>query len=147
VFLIEPDGVLVTGDIDLSTFGPYYGDAYSDLDDFESTLHAVRTIEARHYVTFHHKAVVDGHESFAAAIDSYAAVIERRSSALLDLLGEPRTFDDLVGVGILYRPGTRPPVFGESAERYTIRRHLDRLAREGRVSSSGDGAAQEWARA
>ncbi|MFM7044351.1 MAG: MBL fold metallo-hydrolase [Ilumatobacteraceae bacterium] len=147
VFLIEPDGVLVTGDIDLSTFGPYYGDAYSDLDDFESTLREVRGIEARHYVTFHHKAVIDGHEAFAAAIDSYAGVIGRRSAALLALLDDPRTFEQLVEVGILYRPGTRPAVFGESAERYTIRRHLERLVREGRASSAGSGATQEWARA
>ncbi|MFM7045398.1 MAG: hypothetical protein ACKOYG_07610, partial [Ilumatobacteraceae bacterium] len=59
----------------------------------------------------------------------------------------PRTFEQLVEVGILYRPGTRPAVFGESAERYTIRRHLDRLVRECRVSSVCSGATQEWARA
>lgn len=147
VFLVEPDGVLVTGDIDLSTFGPYYGDAASDLDAFEATLHDVRGIEARHYVTFHHKAVVDGHDSFTGAVDAYLGVIERRSTALLGLLDRPRTFDELVEVGILYRPGTRPPVFGESAERFTIRRHLDRLRAEGRVTCAGDGAGQEWARA
>src|SRR4029078_11816086 len=30
VLLIEPEGVLFLGDIDLSGFGPYYGDAWSN---------------------------------------------------------------------------------------------------------------------
>ena len=34
-FRVEPDDVLYLGDIDLSSFGPYYGDAWCDLEDFE----------------------------------------------------------------------------------------------------------------
>lgn len=143
VFLVEPDGVLVTGDIDLSSFGPYYGDAQSSLDDFEATLRMVAGIEAAHYVTYHHKGVVDGHAAFADAVGAYAAVIDRRSTALLDLLDTPRRFDELVATGIVYRPGTRPPLFGESVERYTIRRHLERLVAERRVIGDDQG----WVRA
>ena len=44
---VEPDGVLYLGDIDLSSFGPYYGDAWSDPEDFERSLALVRTIEAK----------------------------------------------------------------------------------------------------
>ena len=40
--LAEPDGVLFLGDIDLSGFGPYYGDAWSCLEDFERSLARVR---------------------------------------------------------------------------------------------------------
>ena len=39
--------MLYLGDIDLSSFGPYYGDAWSDLEDFERSLALVRAIEAR----------------------------------------------------------------------------------------------------
>ena len=38
VLLVEPEGVAFIGDIDLSGFGPYYGDASSSLGDFRSTL-------------------------------------------------------------------------------------------------------------
>ena len=140
VYVIDADvRVVVTGDIDLSTFGPYYGDAVSSLDDFESTLHTVRDIVADHYVTFHHKGVIDGHESFAAQVDAYAAVFGRREQSLLDLLASPRTFDELVADGIVYRAGTRPPVFGESVERRSIQQHLDRLVATGRVIFDGAG--------
>lgn len=139
VYLVESEAgrVVVTGDIDLSSFGPYYGDAASGLDDFERTLQRVRGIEADHYVTFHHKGVVDGHRSFVQAVDSYAAVIFRRHAHLLQLLEQRRTFDDLVAEGIVYRPGTRPPVFGESVECYTIRRHLDRAITDCSVATDG----------
>lgn len=146
VVLVEPDGVLVTGDIDLTSFGPYYGDAASSLDDFATTLDAVADIEARHYVTFHHKGVIDGHPAFRAAVADYAAVIDRRSAALIDLLDQPRTLDELVAIGIVYRPGTRPAVFGDSVERHTIARHLVRLTAAGLVAPSADDA-QVWVRA
>ena len=70
--------VLVTGDIDLTSFGPYYGDAVSSLAAFERTLVSAREIVADHYVTFHHKGVIDGHAQFAAAVDAYLAVIARQ---------------------------------------------------------------------
>lgn len=140
VYLIESTDrtrVVVTGDIDLSTFGPYYGDTSSSLEAFEATLTMLRGVEADHYVTFHHKGVIDGHAAFAAAVDQYAAVFGRRRQSLLDLLATPATLEDLVEQGIVYRPGTRPALFGESVERHSIRRHLDRLLSEGAASTDG----------
>lgn len=140
VYLVESDGgrVLVTGDIDLTSFGPYYGDAMSSLDDFERTLRTVRDIDADHYVTFHHKGVVTGHEPFATAIDDYWAVIDRRHQHMLQLLASRRTIAELVAEGIVYRPGTRPPVFGDSVEEHTIGRHLDRAIANSEVATDGD---------
>lgn len=137
LYLVEGDDgvrVVVTGDIDLTGFGAYYGDAASDLGAFEQTLQMARGLVADHYVTFHHKGVVDGHAAFVAAVDAYAESFRRREDALLALLDQPRSFDELVEHGIVYRAGTRPPVFGESVERRTIRQHLDRLLADGAVS-------------
>jgi glyoxylase-like metal-dependent hydrolase (beta-lactamase superfamily II) len=140
VYVVESeDGtrVVVTGDIDLSTFGPYYGDASSSLADFEATLAMVRELRADHYVTFHHKGVIDGHDAFAKAVDAYASVFARREETLLGLLAGPRTIDELVADGIVYRAGTRPPVFGDSVERRSILQHLDRLLSDGAVRTDG----------
>lgn len=145
VYVID-DGevrVMVTGDIDLTTFGPYYGDAASSLEEFEATLAKVRGIEADHYVTFHHKGVIDGHDEFVRMVDAYAAVFARREDTLRGLLAGPRTFDELVDQGIVYRAGTRPALFGDSVERYSIRRHLDRLLADGTAATDGQ---QYWLR-
>ena len=39
-------GVFFLSDIDLTGFGPYYGDAWSDLEDFEASLRRIRDEEA-----------------------------------------------------------------------------------------------------
>jgi glyoxylase-like metal-dependent hydrolase (beta-lactamase superfamily II) len=134
MFLVDGDDgvrVVVTGDIDLTGFGAYYGDAASSLESFERTLDMAKGLVSDHYVTFHHKGVVDGHAAFVAAVDAYAESFQRREDALLALLGAPRTLGELVDHGIVYRAGTRPPLFGNSVERRTIEQHLDRLLANG----------------
>src|SRR6185295_8374979 len=77
---VEPDDVLYLGDIDLSSFGPYYGDAWSSLEDFERTLAMVRAMPARWYATFHHVGVLEGQAAFLERLDRFAAVIVRREA-------------------------------------------------------------------
>jgi DNA-binding transcriptional ArsR family regulator len=67
-------------------------------------------------------------------LDAFASVIDARTDKLLSMLDRPRTLDDLVADGIVYRPGTRPDHFGESVERRTISMHLDELAVDGLVT-------------
>ena len=63
------DGVFFLSDIDLTGFGPYYGDVWSDLEDFEASLAKVRDEEADFYVTFHHKGVIEGRDTFVEMVD------------------------------------------------------------------------------
>ncbi len=140
LFAIEQDEgptVVVTGDIDLSSFGPYYGDAGSSLDEFEATLRMLPDVVADHYVTFHHKGVVDGRDDFLDALEVFGAAIGRREAALLGLLAQRRTLENLVDIGIVYRPGTRPPVFGDSVEKRSIQQHLDRLLLDDAIATNG----------
>ena len=102
-FRISED-VFFLSDIDLTGFGPYYGDVWSDLDDFEESLRRVRDEEAAWYVTFHHKGVIEGRARFVEMVDSFAAVIDRRHGAMLDFLAEPRSLDEMVEHRFIYRP-------------------------------------------
>ncbi len=133
VLHVEPEGVLYLGDIDLSSFGPYYGDAWSSLEDFERTLASVRRIEARWYATFHHVGVVDGRAAFLERLDRFAAVIGTRERRLLEFLAEPRTIDEIVAHRFVYRPGDAVP-FADDVERRSMTQHLDRLVAAGRVA-------------
>lgn len=132
-FLVEPDGVFVTGDIDLSTFGPYYGDAWSDLDAFESSLRRAREIDARWYVTFHHKGVVDGRAAYVELIDAFSAVIGDRERRMVEFMhGAARTLDELAAHRFVYRPHVALP-FVESVERRSAAMSLRRLVATGAV--------------
>ncbi len=131
-FAIEPDRVLYLGDIDLTSFGPYYGDAWSSLFDFERTLAEVRRIDARHYATFHHIGVIEGREAFQARLDRFTAVIASRQSRLVEYLATPHTIDEVVAHRFVYRPGDPVP-YADPIERRSMSQHLDRLITTGRV--------------
>jgi hypothetical protein len=120
------------GDIDLSSFGPYYGDAWSSLEDFERTLALARTIEARWYATFHHIGVVDGRAAFLERLDRFTAVIADRERRLLAFLAEPHTLDDVAAHRFIYRPQD-PVSFADPVERRSMSQHVARLVRDGRV--------------
>jgi glyoxylase-like metal-dependent hydrolase (beta-lactamase superfamily II) len=132
VLHVEPEDVLYLGDIDLSSFGPYYGDAWSSLEDFERTLAMVRGIDARWYATFHHIGVVDGAEAFRERLDRFAAMIGSREQRLLAFLAEPHALDEIVAHRFVYRPGDPVP-FADDVERRSMGQHLDRLLAQGRV--------------
>jgi glyoxylase-like metal-dependent hydrolase (beta-lactamase superfamily II) len=131
-FWVEPDELLYLGDIDLSSFGPYYGDAWSDLEDFERSLARVREIEARWYATFHHIGVLEGRAAFLERLDRFAAVIGRREERLLAYLAEPHSLGEIAAHRFVYRPEDPIP-FAEPVERRSMAQHLTRLLRQGRV--------------
>lgn len=130
--LVEPDGVLYLADIDLTGFGPYYGDAWSDLDEFEASLEQCRDIDARWFATFHHKGAIEGRDAFLPMLESFASVIPRRDHAMLEFLAEPRTIDDMVRHRFVYRPHVEL-TFVDSVERHTAERHIARFVKRGQV--------------
>ena len=131
-FRIEPAGIVYLADVDLSSFGPYYGDTWSDLEDFERTLAMARGLDARHYATFHHIGVIEGRAAYLERLDRFTAVIADRERRLLAYLAEPRTLADIVAHRFIYRPQDQI-LFADPVEQRSMSMHLDRLARDGRV--------------
>jgi glyoxylase-like metal-dependent hydrolase (beta-lactamase superfamily II) len=138
VLLVEPVGVLCTGDIDLSGFGPYYGDRTSDMVDFRRSLEKLADIPATTWVTFHHRGVYTSRKQFLEDLAAYASKIDSRSDRLLALLAErPQSLAELAAQGLLYDPGKAPP-WAADAERYTIVQHLEELSAQGLVVQGDD---------
>lgn len=119
-------GIFFMSDIDLSGFGPYYGDVFSSLDDFEESLDKVRLEEASHYVTFHHKGIIEGRETMLKMVDDFQAVIGRRHQAMLKYLTEPRTLGEMVQNRFVYRSHVEG-YFIDNVERRTSELHLQRM--------------------
>ena len=135
---VEPDDVLYLGDIDLSSFGPYYGDAWSSLEEFIETLRRVREIDAAYYATFHHIGVLEGRAAFLERFDRFEAKIAERDTRLLEYLAEPHTLDEIAEHRFIYRPGD-PVAFATPVERWSMQQHVERLQREGRVVENEPG--------
>ncbi len=134
-------GVFFLSDIDLTGFGPYYGDVWSDLEDFEASLIQVREEEADIYVTFHHKGIINSRSTFLTMIDDFIAVIDRRHRAMLDFLTEPRSIDEMADHRFIYRPHVQH-VFADNVERRSARLHLDRMQRRGEATEVESGRFQ-----
>jgi len=135
------DRVFFLSDIDLTGFGPYYGDVWSDLEDFEASLAKVRDEEADFYVTFHHKGVIESRETFVEMVDAFTAVIGRRHVAMLDYLAEPHTIAEMAEHRFIYRPHVEM-AFLNSVERNSARMHVERMLRRGEAVEIESGRYQ-----
>lgn len=133
VLVVEPVGVAFIGDIDLTGFGPYYGDATSSLRDFRRSLKRLADVPAKVWVTSHHRGVYTDRDRFLRDLAAFAAKIDEREQRLLALLGEsPRTLAQLVEQRLLYPPGHESP-WVVAAETRTISQHLAELLADGRA--------------
>lgn len=132
--LVEPEGVLFLGDIDLTGFGPYYGDAWSDLEDFERSLQRIVAIPARVWVSFHHVGVIEDEEVFSEKLARFAGRIAERDAAIEEYLAEPHTIEEMVARRFLYPLHATAP-FIDAVEKRTIQQHLSRAVARGRIRS------------
>ena len=131
-FMIEPDGVFFTADVDLSSFGPFYGDTRASLSDMRESLRRAGEIDAAVYSTYHHKQEVRDRATYRSMLAAFASVIDERASRVLALLDEPSTAADLVGRGVVYRPG-KVPTYAAATEQKMTQMHLDELVAEGQA--------------
>lgn len=134
-------GVFFLSDIDLTGFGPYYGDVWSDLDQFEESLMKVREVEAEWYVTYHQKGVIEGQERFLELLDAFHGVIHRRHGEMLRFLSEPRSIDDMAEQRFVYRPHVDIP-FVDTVERRTAELHVARMLARGEATEVEAGLYQ-----
>lgn len=143
VLLVEPHGIAFIGDIDLSGFGPYYGDATSSLAEFRRSLARLEELPARVWITSHHKGVLTDRAAFVGALHAFAARIDEREARLLQILAAgPRTLAELARQRLLY-PLQHEALWVDFAEQRSIAQHLDELIAAGRVVE--DAAAARFA--
>lgn len=137
VLLVEPVGVAFIGDIDLSGFGPYYGDRSSNLADFRETLRRLPDIPANTWITSHHRGVYTEREHFLQDLAEFVSKIDLREQLLLERLGkQPRDLEELVAMGLLYDPDSTV-LWAKAAERHTIAAHLEELMAVGKLECEG----------
>ncbi|WP_374669950.1 MBL fold metallo-hydrolase [Ramlibacter sp.] len=139
--LVESEGLAFIGDIDLTGFGPYYGDGTSSLAAFRRTLREVAELDARVWVTSHHRAVITDRAQFLHHLAAFGARIDERSDKLLGYLADgPQTLAQLTARRVMYPVGYEI-AYADAAESNTIRQHLMELQAAGRVVREGDAYA------
>jgi glyoxylase-like metal-dependent hydrolase (beta-lactamase superfamily II) len=123
-FFREPE-ILFLGDYDLTSFGPWYGDRYSSIDQTINSIKILREIPAKVWLTCHETGVFE--EESRTFFDDYLGVIQTREDKFLELLKHPRTMEEIVDTWIIYGRKREPIEIYTFGERANMQKHLDRL--------------------
>ena len=126
----EDEDAFFVADIDLTSFGPFYGDFFSSIDQFVDSIRKVRDLKPRTLITSHGKGIFEG-DDMMEALDRFESKIHERDDAVLKMLADgPHTLDEIVDAHIIYRRYPEPAVMYREIEKIMIGKHLKRL--EGR---------------
>jgi glyoxylase-like metal-dependent hydrolase (beta-lactamase superfamily II) len=137
-FFFPRQGVLYLADVDLTPFGPWYGDAASSLEDFEETLARMAGFEAKTYLTAHEKGIFSPGE-FREALAVFQAAPADREARLLAELRTPRTLEQLVARRLIYGKAREPAFVYDHMEGRMLQKHLARLRRRGLIALDAAG--------
>jgi glyoxylase-like metal-dependent hydrolase (beta-lactamase superfamily II) len=140
-FYIPEHGLLFSADVDLTSFGPYYGHDFADIDAFIRSIDKLKQIGAK-TVTTGHAGPFNG--DAGERLEAYKAIIHERDRRVLNHLVEPRRMVDLVGRNLIYAAYTEGDLLQSWFERVHLEKHLTRLARMGQVCRDTDSGA--WCR-
>jgi glyoxylase-like metal-dependent hydrolase (beta-lactamase superfamily II) len=139
-FLID-DGdsrIIHLSDIDLTSFGPWYGCLDCDVDMFINSISKIiELIEVMNIniATSSHKEVVIGKEEIKVRLKDYLNKILNREREILKLLNTEKSIDDLVGRGLIYSRFPEPRLAYMVFEKVMIEKHIERLLRRGLVDN------------
>jgi glyoxylase-like metal-dependent hydrolase (beta-lactamase superfamily II) len=135
--LVEPrQEILLSFDMDLSSFGPWYGHPDSDIDQFEASMRRVRNLKPRILVSSHLGIFTDGiDERFQA----YEAVIAQRDARILEFLSQTRSLEDMVDAPLVYQDYPFAPELLRQWDRNMLTKHLRRLEKRGLVDKTENG--------
>jgi hydroxyacylglutathione hydrolase len=134
LYFREPE-ILFLGDYDLTPFGPWYGDLYSDIDQTIESIRRLKAIPARVWMAGHETGLFTHTEE--ELWTRYERVIYEREAKLLDFLSVSRTMDDIAAACIVYGRPREPRAFFEFGERAIMKKHLERLRKSGRILQEG----------
>ena len=140
--LWEPDEKILVGfDIDLSPFGPWYGNPESDPGLFRKSLDKIRGLPAEVYVSSHARPVKQPH--FMKRMQIYESVFRERDEALLNMV--PRNtwigIEEIVEQSPIYKNDYRahPDKILRFGERQMIGKHLAGLVTQDRIAEEPGG--------
>lgn len=118
------ESVLFLGDIDLTSFGPWYGCLDCDVRSFVLSIKKlIREVERREISLAipSHGSMVNGKENIVEALSRYCAKIFERDRIIREFA---KSGESAVGRGIIYRKIPEPKEVYLSFEKIMIEKHL-----------------------
>jgi glyoxylase-like metal-dependent hydrolase (beta-lactamase superfamily II) len=131
-FYFPREEIAYLGDIDLTSFGPWYAALDSNIDDFLRSIERIRELQPRVVITSHGDGLVT--ENIDRRLKEYVDIARNRDEKILEFVTQPRTLEEILGLEIVYRKKQKAPdSFFYWDDRWMIEAHLDRLMRTGKL--------------
>ena len=130
-FFFPEEELLFLGDYDLTSFGPWYGDVYSDIEETIKSIHKLKAVPARRWVASHNTGLFE--ENPGRLWDDYENVIHERENKLLAFLEKPKTIAEICAAWLIYGRPREPKEMYEFNERVLVRKHLEYLQGQDKI--------------
>ncbi len=136
--LWEPDRKILIGfDIDMSPFGPWYGNPESDIRSFKESVEKVKDLPAEIYISSHARPMKSPH--LIKRLASYESVFAERDRLILAAM-PPQGWigiEEIVGRSLIYQIDytLHPDRILKFGETQMVRKHLLHLAASGLVAA------------
>ncbi len=130
VLFDEQNAILLSGDIDLTAWGPWYLHICSDLDDYISSIEKCRELKPRQVISGH-KGIVE--EDLEARFLAYRDCILRKEEQILLSLQQPLSLEELGALRLFYGPQNQFDTYIQFWERQGVYLHLQRLIKLGLI--------------
>jgi len=132
-FYEEKTGLLFSADIDLSSFGGWYGHRCSNIDDFISSIKKCLELKPNIIVTSHKGIITD---NIPARLQRYMEAIYHKEAQIIKALHSPQTIEQLAERQIIYGENNTLTPLLKWFENMSVFQHLQRLIKHNLVEQS-----------
>ena len=123
-------GVLLSADIDFTSFGPFYGHHESNMAQFANSIEQIKEIKPKVVVSAHRQPP---YEDIDQAVDDFLAIMDRREQRILELVERGLDRHGLVEASPFYGGHRFYPKLSRFWEGQMIDNHLDSLVKRGLI--------------
>jgi len=139
-FYFINEKMVYAADIDLTSFGPWYGGSDGDIQLFLDSMEKVAKLNADYYVTGHETGIVKKPE-FLTRLEKFKSKIFERDTDILEFLRRRKNgaaLTDIASEGLIYSRKLLVDEWIYMWERIMVRKHLERLEGLGLVYLEGN---------
>ncbi|HUX98041.1 MAG TPA: MBL fold metallo-hydrolase [Candidatus Deferrimicrobium sp.] len=120
-FEVLNEDLIFSSDIDLTSFGPWYGALDASIQDFEQSIKALIKRSPKLLITSH-KGIISN--EIKSQLQKFLDIITERDVKILEFLQKERTLEETIPQALIHGKFTEPIDYYIAAERIMLEKHL-----------------------